>query len=226
MAMHRPHEIVNLCFHGIGEPGRSLEPEEDQYWLDSDRFQRLLDVIERHPEIRITFDDGNKSDVTHALPALKARGLSARFFVVAGRLDQPGSLTRNDVRVLADGGMIVGCHGLRHRPFRFLDDAQLEVELADAPQLIRAVCDQAVDEVACPFGSYDRRVLTAARQYGFTRVYTVDGGPARAGSWLQSRYTLRRGDTEQTIEGLVRSPGGSRWETAVRTTKTAIKRLR
>jgi peptidoglycan/xylan/chitin deacetylase (PgdA/CDA1 family) len=226
MAMHRPDEIVNLCFHGIGEPGRRLEPEEDQYWLDCDRFERLLDVIEKRSEIRITFDDGNKSDLTHALPALKARGLPARFFVVAGRLDQPGSLSRSDVRVLADEGMIVGCHGLQHRPFRSLDDAQLEVELADAAQMIRAVCDQAVDEVACPFGSYDRRVLTAARRHGFTRVYTVDGGPARAGAWLQSRYTLRSDDTEQTIEDLVRSPGGSRWETALRTTKTAIKRLR
>jgi peptidoglycan/xylan/chitin deacetylase (PgdA/CDA1 family) len=122
--------------------------------------------------------------------------------------------------------MIVGCHGLRHRPFRSLDDVQLAVELADAAQMIRAVCDQAVDEVACPFGSYDRRVLTAARRHGFTRVYTVDGGPARAGSWLQSRYTLRSDDTERTIEDLVRAPGGSWWETTVRTTKTAIKRLR
>ena len=50
--------------------------------------------------MRLSFDDGNSSDVEIALPALRERGLPRRFFVVAGRLDRPGSLSRDDVREL------------------------------------------------------------------------------------------------------------------------------
>jgi hypothetical protein len=30
--------VLNLCFHGIGAPGRALEPDEELYWLNYDRF--------------------------------------------------------------------------------------------------------------------------------------------------------------------------------------------
>jgi len=35
--------------------------------------------------VQLSFDDGNRSDVGIALPALLERELSATFFVVAGR---------------------------------------------------------------------------------------------------------------------------------------------
>src|SRR5918911_1100678 len=96
--------IVNLCFHGIGQPERALEPDEAQYWIDVDRFESLLDEAARNPSVQLAFDDGNASDVAVALPALVARGLTASFFVIAGRLGQPGSLTVAGVRALADAG--------------------------------------------------------------------------------------------------------------------------
>ena len=57
-----------------------------------------------------------------ALPALRERGLTATFFVVAGRLGEPGFLDERGVRALADAGMAIGCHGMRHRPWRGLDE--------------------------------------------------------------------------------------------------------
>ena len=33
---------VNVCFHGIGEPGRAMEPGEDRYWVPVDDFHRIL----------------------------------------------------------------------------------------------------------------------------------------------------------------------------------------
>src|ERR1022692_3450025 len=168
-------EVLNLCFHGIGTPGRPQEPDEDLYWVSEARFDELLTVIARHPSVRITFDDGNASDADIALPLLRRHGLTATFFVVSSRIDQPGSLTSAGVKELVRGGMGVGSHGKGHRPWREATNAEL-------------------DEVACPFGSYDRRVLRAIRSCGFQRVYTVDGGPARSDAWLQSRYTVRATD--------------------------------
>jgi hypothetical protein len=51
-----------------------------------------------------------------------------------------------------------------------------------------------VSEVAVPFGSYDRHVVRALRRTGVTRVYTSDGGWARAGSWMQARTSIRGAD--------------------------------
>jgi peptidoglycan/xylan/chitin deacetylase (PgdA/CDA1 family) len=219
--------VINLCFHGIGQPGRPLEPDEDLYWIEPAQFEEFLAVARSDPRIRITFDDGNASDAVYALPALLSHKLRATFFIVAGRLDQPGSLSRGEARELIRAGMSVGSHGLDHRPWRTVSDQDLEAELGQATEIIGATVGQPIREVACPFGSYDRRVLTAIRRQGFDRVYTVDGGAAaRPDAWLQSRYTIRKRDTPAVIERLRRAPQGTGIEPALRSVKGVIKRLR
>jgi len=79
-----------MTFHGIGEPPRALARDEGKVWLSNEGFVALLDAVAERDDVRLTFDDGNASDVEHALPALRARGLRATFFVVAGRLGTSG----------------------------------------------------------------------------------------------------------------------------------------
>jgi peptidoglycan/xylan/chitin deacetylase (PgdA/CDA1 family) len=222
----RGDEVLNLCFHGIGTPGRPLEPDEELYWVPESRFTDLLEVIAQFPQVRISFDDGNKSDAAIALPELKSRDLTATFFVIADRLDQPGSLSSEDVRSLVDGGMTVGSHGMRHRPWRSVNDHELNEELVGAAEAIAQVSGRPVREVACPFGSYDRRVLAAIRRSGFHHVYTVDGGPARSNAWLQSRYTVHVGDTPADIERRMTAPRGAAVTAAVRKGKALVKQWR
>jgi peptidoglycan/xylan/chitin deacetylase (PgdA/CDA1 family) len=222
----RHDEILNLCFHGIGTPGRPLEPDEGQYWVETAQFEDLLEVIARYPSVRITFDDGNASDAALALPGLCRRKLKAAFFVLSDRLDQHGSLSAADIKSLVQSGMTVGSHGMRHVSWRSISDQELHEELTTAADVIADAAGQPVRQVACPFGSYDRRVLSAIRRHGFSRVYTVDGGSARNGAWLQSRYTVRVNDTAEDIERRVRRPRGSALPAAVRTGKSLVKRWR
>jgi peptidoglycan/xylan/chitin deacetylase (PgdA/CDA1 family) len=218
-------DVFNLCFHGIGMPERPLEKDEANYWVEPDQFAHLLDAIRLYPSIHITFDDGNASDFTHALPALLRNDLTATFFVVAARLDQPGSLTSENVRELVRAGMTVGSHGLAHRPWRTVDDEALQAEMA-ASRLIADVAGVPVREAACPFGSYDRRVLAALRRHGFSRVYTVDEGHARKDAWLQTRYTIRRHDTPGDVERLVRPERRLSSSYLTRRTKMFVKQWR
>jgi peptidoglycan/xylan/chitin deacetylase (PgdA/CDA1 family) len=219
--------VVNLCFHGIGVPGRALEVDEEQYWVDVDQFHDMLAAIARYrSSLRITFDDGNASDVSVALPALLRAGVPASFFVVAGRLGAAGSLSHENVAELAAAGMVVGSHGMWHRPWRSLDEAALREELLDAAEVIGKAAGRRVEEAACPFGAYDRRVLGALRNRGFSRVYTVDGGSTRSDRWLQPRYTVLQGDTAETIERLGRDPHDRISAAAMRAVKGSIKRWR
>ena len=201
----RAPTVVNLCFHGIGAPGRELEPDEAQYWVGEEQFDELLEVVRREPSLLVTFDDGNASDVGIALPTLRRVGLEASFFLIAGRLGQRGSVDLDGVRELARAGMTVGNHGLRHRPWRSLDANGEREELVEARAAIAGAAGQPVDEASFPFGEYDRGALRAVRRAGFQRVYTVDGGPARAGAWLQPRHTVTGSETPASLERLARA---------------------
>jgi peptidoglycan/xylan/chitin deacetylase (PgdA/CDA1 family) len=223
----RSDRVVNLCFHGIGSPGRPLEAGEAQYWVDVGQFEDLLDVIRRYPFFRITLDDGNASDIAHALPALLRYGLRATFFVLASRLDQVGSLSSREVRSLLGYGMTIGSHGMHHRPWRSLCSESLRVELVDATEIIASVARTQISEVAFPFGSYGRRVLNAARRVGFRHVYTVDGkGRVSPDAWLQSRYTIESQHNPRDIERLAREVQTSAFSSAVRASKLFVKRWR
>ena len=129
MCRSQGDEVLNLCFHGIGTPGRPLEPDEELYWVEEAQFEELLEVIASYPSVRITFDDGNASDAALALPALRRHNLKATFFIISGRLDQPGSLSSAEVRSLVQSGMTVGSHGMRHVSWRSISDQELHEEL-------------------------------------------------------------------------------------------------
>jgi peptidoglycan/xylan/chitin deacetylase (PgdA/CDA1 family) len=186
-----PTSVVNLTVHGIGTPVRELEPGEDLAWVSIEQFEAVLDAAVGRPDVRITFDDGNASDLEIALPRLLERGLTAEFFVPAGLLGQPGRLDEDGVRELCKAGMAIGSHGWAHRDWRRLNPDQVREEMVEAHRVLDGLAAQPVSRVSIPFGSYDRHVLRRLRQAKVTRAYTSDGGRARHSSWLQARNSLR-----------------------------------
>ena len=181
---------VNITVHGIGPANRDLAPGEDETWVGVDQFEQTLDAVAERDDVRITFDDGNASDVNITLPRLLDRGLKAEFFVLAGLLGDAGRLRTDDVRELVRAGMTVGSHGWAHRDWRRIDSEQAAEEIVEAKRVLREITGQPVSRVAVPFGSYDRHVLRRLRQAKVTRVYTSDGGVARPQSWVQPRNSL------------------------------------
>ncbi|MEU8655717.1 polysaccharide deacetylase family protein [Actinoplanes philippinensis] len=201
-------DVINICFHGIGTPQREMEPGEDRYWIGVELFHAVLDEIRTWPSVRISFDDGNSSDLEIGLPALLERGLTAEFYVLASRFGKPGSLSEEDVRKLHGAGMTIGTHGMWHRPWRGMDAATSRDELETARRRIEDAAGVPVDQAACPLGRYDRQLLSRMRTLGYRRVFTSDRRRARAEDWLQPRYSLRREDTVDRLraEALV-GPG-------------------
>lgn len=216
---------VNICFHGVGEPRRELEPDEDQFWVSLDGFRRILDEVSVWPSARLSFDDGNASDIELALPLLEERGLRATFFVLAGRLDQPGSLSSDDVAVLARHGMGVGSHGMEHRSWRGLGPAEVRAELVDSRLQISAAAGVPVREAACPFGLYDRRALAQLRAAGYTQVQTSDRRHATASGWIQPRFSVVRGETPESLRSKVEAAARMRHRVS-RSVVCALKRWR
>jgi len=217
--------VVNFTVHGIGPTVRSLDPGEDETWVSVEQFEQVIDSVVGRTDVRLTFDDGNASDIEIALPRLVERGLSAEFFVLAGQLGEPGRLTAEQVRELIEAGMLVGSHGWAHRDWRRIDAEQTTKEIHDAPRVLAELTGRRVSHVAVPFGSYDRHVLTRLRRAGMTRAYTSDGGRSRPDAWLQPRNSLHHdigpGWANQLLDG---SPSLRRRARTV--AATAVKRTR
>lgn len=214
--------IVNLTFHGVGEAPDSIDADEREVWVSRESFEAMLDAVADMAHVRITFDDGNRSDVDVALPALASRGMRASFFVCADRIGRAGYLDEGDLQALAREGMRIGLHGKEHIPWRGLDGAALDREINEARRMIDAAACEPVREAACPFGAYDRRVLRALRRAGMDRVYTSDRGPAREDAWLQPRNTVRASDDAAAVRRVASALASS----PMREARLLVKRWR
>jgi peptidoglycan/xylan/chitin deacetylase (PgdA/CDA1 family) len=217
--------ILNLTFHGLGEPGPRVDREEVPYWVSAAMFERTLDAVRGRGDVAVSFDDGNESDVRIALPLLAARGMTASFFVVADRIDAPGYLGTAAIRELVAAGMPVGSHGFSHHSWRGLSADGLRREVFDARDRIAEATERPVTGAACPFGTYDRRALGALRAAGFELVLTSDRWYAERGAWLQPRFTIVRDDTPASLAALLGSRPGV-VGAAVAAARLAVKRWR
>ena len=92
--------LIILNFHGVGPISPNIGDGERNWWLEQNTFEAVLDLAREESHVQLTFDDGNASDFEIALPALLRRGMRAAFFLCSGRLDQPGFLSRKQVREL------------------------------------------------------------------------------------------------------------------------------
>jgi peptidoglycan/xylan/chitin deacetylase (PgdA/CDA1 family) len=228
-----PSEIVHgallssmlvLNFHLIGRTKRALDAGEDEVAVSREQFVEILDVVSGRDDVRLTFDDGNTSDVEEALPELIRRGLRAEFFICPSRFGTAGFVDEDDVRELQLAGMSLGSHGMDHVRWRRLERAGIDREIVQAKRALEDALGAPVHAAACPFGAYDRRTLGALRAAGFTRVYTSDGGRAAATDWLAARNTVHRSDSAESVERMLHGSGGA--AALVRRAKRWIKQAR
>lgn len=94
-----------LNFHGIGTAPAGTDADEREFWIEPALYTAILDDVRGRDDVAITFDDGNRSDMSAALPELLERGMRAEFFVVGDRIGAPGYLDPGDLRELAAAGM-------------------------------------------------------------------------------------------------------------------------
>ncbi len=215
---------IHLCFHGIGTCAQEREPGESRYWISEDLFRHVIDEVSDRPDVLLSFDDGNRSDIDIALPILREHRLVATFFALAGRLDDPSSLGPTELTELRTNGMHIGSHGWAHIPWRGLSESEAHRELVDARVALREASGASVADAALPLGRYDRELLRRLKDAGYRTVYTSDRFPARPGSWLQARYSVMAQDTIESVRHTLRhgvDPGNAK-----NLIKSAIKRLR
>jgi peptidoglycan/xylan/chitin deacetylase (PgdA/CDA1 family) len=217
--------VYILNFHGLGEPIASANRSEARRWINASFFVAILEDVGDRSDLSITFDDSFESDYAIALPLLKAAGMTAKFFVVADRVDKRGFLSAKQIQTLRLEGMTIGSHGMQHRKWTVLNNRELDEEIVEARDRLEQITGTRIAEAACPFGRYNRRVLQRLREAKYDRVYTSDGGPADPNSWIQPRNTITREDDLKGVRRIIDEPCSSS-KTALLRLKLCVKRWR
>jgi peptidoglycan/xylan/chitin deacetylase (PgdA/CDA1 family) len=213
-----------LTFHGLGEPLDTISASERKVWVPVPWLVAIIDALPRQG-VGLAFDDGNISDLEQALPALVKGERSARFFPLASRIGTAGYLRAEDILRLSTAGMRIGSHGLHHRDWRTLGDHELREELTISRQALAGIVGDSISDAACPFGSYDRRVLRALRDAGYRKVFNSDGGTGSTRTWLTPRTTVHRNLPLKHWVDLA-TTGPHERPSPLRLSKRLVKRLR
>ena len=79
--------------------------------------------------IVLTFDDGYDDNYQAALPVLLRQGMRASFFVVTGKMGQPGYLSWPQAAKMRDQGMEIGSHTVHHYTLTEINLKEMEREL-------------------------------------------------------------------------------------------------
>lgn len=218
---------IVINFHGLGPEPAHIDAGEAQVWCtDPGLYADLLDDAREAAQAQgidylITFDDGNRSDLELGLKPLADRDMSAVFFPCAGRLGDQRYLDKAALRELVAAGMSIGSHGWAHADWR--QQSSFTQEIGEAKDRLEQAAGAPVTTAAIPFGSYDRRVLGAARV--FETVFTSDAALADEQAWLQPRFSY----TKAWSRGSVRRAIAHAQSPARRVRQTlamALKRVR
>jgi peptidoglycan/xylan/chitin deacetylase (PgdA/CDA1 family) len=162
-----------------------------------ERFERLLRYLidngfsffngsdSDRGEVVITFDDGY-AHLADYLPLLMKRYQFAPIiFIPTFWIDKPNSwdfshklkpvqhLSADQIKELADHGVIFGSHGHSHTNFRQLTDRELPAELSRSREILQDLTGQPINTISYPFGRYDGRVINEVQAAGYQQGFSL-----------------------------------------------------
>lgn len=149
---------------------------------------------EKHGKVAIlTFDDGYRDNLTHALPVLKEHGCTATCFLVSSRLGDHNAwdiaktavrkslMTAAEVNDWLRGGMEIGSHSREHPQLRDVSVERKFDEICNSKRDLESTFDVPIQHFAYPYGGYDAKSLEAVKTAGYHSAVTSDRGRARVG---------------------------------------------
>lgn len=204
-------------YHGITAPHAPAPPEREMgaelYDVSAEQFraqlawlrdrhyrtitiQKNLDVFSTK-EILLTFDDGEMSNCTIALPLLMDVGFTGHFFLIAKRIGKEGYMGWKEIRQLHEAGMVIGSHGFSHEILTSLLDSQIEEELSASKKYLERNLGIQVESLSIPRGFCNDKILRMAKEAGYTSIFLSETPTApQPGCFsriaVKSNWTLER----------------------------------
>jgi peptidoglycan/xylan/chitin deacetylase (PgdA/CDA1 family) len=136
--------------------------------------------------VAITFDDGGRDCIEHAVPALVQRRCTATFFIVAGVVGGPMRWLQAELgfelpaadwpelRAAESAGMHCEAHSVTHPRLATLTADACRDELTRSRDMLEEGLGHPVRHLAYPFGSHSAETIALARGAGYLTACTTD----------------------------------------------------
>ncbi|MFA5155299.1 MAG: polysaccharide deacetylase family protein [Patescibacteria group bacterium] len=188
-------------------PGLYVPPAifEDQLRLISQHKYNTLFISELASAIHndstlpscslaLSFDDGYEDFYTQAFPRLKAYSLKGTLYVIINRLDTPGYLTRQQVREMAESGLVeIGSHTFNHPDLRAKKLKDADFEIRYSREELAKISGRPVTTLAYPYGYFNEIDEGLASSSGYLAAVSVNPGALQDKSDLWALKRLRPG---------------------------------
>ncbi len=194
-----------LTYHEV-EPGKSTYVYAVTEQQLDEQLQMVAERNRREPDsTELTFDDGHISNYEIARPALERHGLKAVFFVTAGRVGTHSqTMNWEQLRTLTNTGHSVQSHGWSHKFLIHCSPTELGDELRQSKAELEQRTGVPVFSISLPGGRWNDRVLRAAADAGYQRVYTSEfwrKAEVRQGVLVSGRFMIRTDISIGQFEG-------------------------
>jgi len=242
----RRMKIPILMYHDICEnspsamKGRSIHPS---YFVSAETFRSQLQSISnlhllaitlaelsKHHEnidnakkVILSFDDGYVGNYLCAFPELKAQGMVATFFCAVSLIGKKNMMTWSNLKEMISEGMSVQSHGFSHRPLASLSKEEIYEDLKRSKTELEDNLGERVAYLSLPHGSFNRHVISAAKEIGYEKICTSLIGYNTGDEYLLRRILFRSDDNPQKYEKLITGRYNFLFPKFIEKMKTAIK---
>jgi peptidoglycan/xylan/chitin deacetylase (PgdA/CDA1 family) len=183
-----------LMYHGIHDTEFDIGNFDPLYSVTETAFKQQMDYLNAKgykvvllsqisecddvdKTVILTFDDGDKSNYTTALPILRQYNFHAEFFVTTNRIGKDiNTLDKYDIELLSKNGMSIQSHGLTHTFLTRLTKNQIYDELYTSKNYIENITNKNVEYLSLPGGRGNSTVRYVANQLGYVAICTSGFG--------------------------------------------------
>jgi peptidoglycan/xylan/chitin deacetylase (PgdA/CDA1 family) len=189
-------------FNGIGSKELFVTPENFEKQMSYLRdhgytlltFERWQDSNSVKKPIFITFDDGYKNNlnVYSIFQKLKTENFRpvGTFFVISDFIGRANRLSKTDLKMLADSGLIsIQSHTATHPDLTKVEN--LYYELKDSKEKIQQITGKPVIALAYPYGNTNEHVVSETKKYYRYGLTTTPGPFAMTGLKNELYYLPR-----------------------------------
>lgn len=230
MDNRRTKGIPVLMYHALEDeahPAGAKDAGEQLYVLQVSQFREQMEYLRREgyrtflleelqgaaewPDkaVVLTFDDGHESNFTLALPILQEYGFKAEFFITTGWIGTQFFMTEEQILGLHQAGMGIGSHGVTHRFLSDLPTDEVQSELNDSYNLLKACIGLPIISMSYPGGRMNPNTHNMARAAGYS--YICSSVPRyhqqTAEQTLIHRFAVTAGGTLDAFAALLHGRG-------------------